>query len=77
MKNVIPLKILNGEGCHYLSVKNLSELLFIFICLEQKTLFNHIKRYEKKDFWGVAMSSEDTKKLDKTLLLFVLILDLQ
>ena len=76
MKNKSFLKIPNGEGWHYLAVKNLFALLrriaskpdsdfYFFYCLEQKTNLNLIKGISKLRFlWYYIMPCKDTKFLE-------------
>ena len=69
----------NGEGCHYLAVKNLSALLREitskhhgdFYCCNCLHFFvtknkreSHKKVCKNKDFCNIVMSSEDTKILE-------------
>ena len=76
VKKVILFMIPNGEGRHYLAVKNLSPLLrgitskhhCDFYCLHWLHSFEVEKKLKKvcenKDFCDVIMPSEDTKILE-------------
>ena len=78
-KQVILIMIPNGEGRHYLTVKELSALLrgimskhisdfYCLNCLHSFATENkcesHKKLLENKDFYNIIMPSEDTKILD-------------
>ena len=79
---IIILMIRNGEGWHYLAVKNLSALLrgitsknysnfYCVNCLRSFKVKNKLKSLKKicenKDFCNVVMPSKDTKILDFNL----------